>query len=54
MTGIHPLRALRQTWNDVGTAVSAAVSAAREFRQAGAARIDTVVAANPQNAAIPL
>lgn len=50
MTGIHPLRALRQTWNDVGTAVSAA----REFRQAGAARSDTVVAANPQTAAIPL
>jgi hypothetical protein len=50
MTGIHPLRALRQTWTDVGTAVSAA----REFRQAGAARIDTVVVANPQTAAIPL
>lgn len=50
MTSIHPLRALRQTWLDVETAVSAA----REYRQAGAARHASVGTANPQTTAIPL
>ncbi|MFN7026175.1 MAG: hypothetical protein ACK4QP_17030 [Pseudorhizobium sp.] len=50
MNSIHPLRALRQTWIDVGTAVNAA----REYRQDGAARSATLASANPQTAAIAL
>ncbi len=49
MTRMNPLRAVRQTWIDIGTAVSAA----REYRQDGA-NCSVTPAANPQTAAIVL
>jgi len=50
MTHLHPLRALRETLEGV----SAAVSAAREYRHAGAVRRGDARPNNPSTAYIPL
>jgi hypothetical protein len=50
MRELHPIRALRQTYEGVNTAISAA----REYRHASAVRRGDVPAANPLTAGIPL
>ena len=50
MSRLHPLRALRDTFGDISTAVNAA----REYRNAGAAGSGKARNSNPLTAAIPL
>jgi hypothetical protein len=50
MTQLHPIRALRETFEGV----SSAVSAAREYRNAGAVRRGDARPADPATASIPL
>lgn len=50
MTRLHPFRTLRETFNDVSTAINAA----REYRNASAARLGDACPGNPLTAGIPL
>lgn len=50
MSQLHPIRALRETFDGIGTAVRAA----REYRHAGAVRRGDARPANAATAYIPL